>query len=426
MNSQLEIKHTPMMQQYLRIKAEHPQELVFYRMGDFYELFFDDAKKAADILDITLTARGKSGGEPIPMAGIPYHAAEGYLAKLVQQGQSVAICEQIGDPAESKGPVERKVMRIVTPGTITDEALLEAGKDNLLIAIHHAGDSYGIASLDLGSGRFTLVELQDLAALSAEIERLNPAEVLINQALQAQKIAEHRTGVRYREPWEFADDTAERLLCEQFGTHDLTAFGCESMPTAIAAAGCVLAYAKETQRTALPHITRIQAEIRDEAVVMDTATRRNLEIDTNLSGGESHTLFELLNTASTSMGSRLLCRWLNRPLRQKAVLESRQSAIASLLADYRFEPLRDELKIIGDLERILSRVALRSARPRDLSRLGLSLATLPAIQALLNEHKAEHLTELGRAIGTFSCSSRSIKNCPALLLILRSSSSSLS
>jgi len=202
------------------------------------------------------------------------------LAKLVQQGQSIAICEQIGDPAESKGPVERKVMRIVTPGTITDEALLEAGKDNLLIAIHFENNVYGVASLDLGSGRFTLIELQDRAALMAEIERLNPAEILLNQTLENQQLAEQRQGLRYREPWEFSLDTAERILCEQFGTHDLSAFACENLSTAIAAAGCVLAYAKETQRTALPHITRLQTEIRDDAVVMDSATRRNLEIDT--------------------------------------------------------------------------------------------------------------------------------------------------
>ena len=393
--------HTPMMQQYLRIKAEHPHELVFYRMGDFYELFFDDAQKASEILDITLTARGKSGGEPIPMAGIPYHAAEGYLAKLVQQGQSIAICEQIGDPTESKGPVERKVMRIVTPGTITDEALLEAGKDNLLIAIHFANERYGIASLDLGSGRFTVIEIDEYAALLAEIERLNPAEILINQVLQHRGLTEHRSGVRHREPWEFELDTAERILCEQFKTHDLSAFACEGLATAIGAAGCVLSYAKETQRTALPHITRIQTEVRDDTVVMDSATRRNLEIDTNLSGGDSHTLFDLLNTASTSMGSRLLCRWLNRPLRQKTVLDARQSAIGSLLEQYRFEPLRDELKVIGDLERILSRVALRSARPRDLSRLGLSLERLPRIQQLLAEHDVAHLQQLATNISTF-------------------------
>jgi len=335
------------------------------------------------------------------MAGIPYHAAEGYLAKLVQQGQSIAICEQVGDPAESKGPVERKVMRIVTPGTITDEALLEAHKDNLLVAIHCVEDSFGVASLDLGSGRFTLIELEDTVALLAEIERLAPAEILINSALENLKLVENRSGVRNREPWEFDNDTAERILCEQFGTRDLTAFGCESLPVAIAAAGCVLSYAKQTQRTALPHINRIQTEIRDEAVVMDSATRRNLEIDTNLSGGESHTLFALLNTASTSMGSRLLCRWLNRPLRQKQLLEHRQSAITSLLDDYRYEPLREQLKIIGDLERILSRVALRSARPRDLSRLGVSLATLPEIQTLLSAHDNKHLQQLAKNIGRF-------------------------
>ncbi len=400
--------HTPMMQQYLKIKVEHPDEIVFYRMGDFYELFFDDAKEVSELLDITLTARGKSGGEPIPMAGVPYHAAEGYLAKLVQQGKSVAICEQVGDPATSKGPVERKVMRVVTPGTITDEALMQAGRDNLLVCVNYEPqkDCFGIASLDIGSGRFDIIEIIGEDALVAELERLNPAELLLTQALENQQFSDIYTSVRHRAPWEFELDTAERLLCEQFATKSLQAFGCEELPIALGAAGCVLAYAQETQRASLPHITRIQVEDRDEAVTMDAATRRNLEIDTNLTGGETNTLFELLNTTATSMGSRLLCRWLNRPLRQKHILEQRQHAISTLLQDYRFEALKAPLKVIGDLERILGRIALRSARPRDLSRLCLSLAVYPQIQSLLTEFSTElntsvKLTQLSDDISTF-------------------------
>jgi DNA mismatch repair protein MutS len=395
--------HTPMMQQYLGIKSEHPHELVFYRMGDFYELFFDDAKKVAELLDITLTARGKSGGQPIPMAGVPYHAAEGYLAKLVQAGQSVAICEQIGDPATTKGPVERKVVRVVTPGTVTDEALLNASRDNLLVAVNHLPESntFGIASLDIGSGHFYILEVAGEEALAAELQRLNPAELLLSQVLETHDFAEQFTSVRYRAPWEFELDTAQRLLNEQFSTHSLQAFGCEHLHTALGAAGCILTYAKETQRTSLPHINRIQTEDREDSVTMDAATRRNLEIDTNLTGGESNTLFELLNKASTCMGSRLLCRWLNRPLRKKSTLEQRQQAIGSLLENYRFESIREPLKVIGDLERILGRIALRSARPRDLSRLCLSLAVYPQLQNLLSEHTSTRLLELSKSISTF-------------------------
>lgn len=398
-----EAQHTPMMQQYLRIKAEHAHELVFYRMGDFYELFFDDAKKVADLLDITLTARGKSRGEPIPMAGVPYHAAEGYLAKLVQAGESVAICEQIGDPAISKGPVERQVVRVVTPGTVTDEALLQDGKDNLLVAVNHnpENDVFGLAYLDVGGGRFYVLEVTGEETLITELECLNPAELLVSQTLENHSFADNYVSVRHRASWEFDQDTAQRILCEQFATHSLQAFGCDELPVALGAAGCVFSYAKETQRTSLPHISRIQKEDRNESVAMDAATRRNLEIDTNLTGGDSNTLFQLLNKAATCMGSRLLCRWLNRPLRQKSVLEQRQQAVGSLLENYRFEVVRDSLKNIGDLERILGRIALRSARPRDLSRLCLSLAVYPQLQAALAEHSAPKLSELANNIGVF-------------------------
>ncbi|MBX2807235.1 MAG: DNA mismatch repair protein MutS [Cellvibrionaceae bacterium] len=394
-------KHTPMMQQYLRIKAEHPQDLVFYRMGDFYELFYDDAKRAAELLDITLTSRGKSAGDAIPMAGVPYHAAESYLAKLIQAGESVAICEQIGDPATSKGPVERQVVRIVTPGTVTDEALMEAGKDNFLLAVNAHQQTYGIACLDIGSGHFFIQELEHLSAVEAELQRLNPAELLLHQSLETTSLGKHRTGLRYRAPWEFEQDTAERLLCEHFGTRDLQAFGCQDHPLAVGAAACVLAYAQETQRGALPHVHRLQLETRDHAVIMDAATRRNLELDVNLSGGESHTLFALLNHTATAMGSRLLRRWLQQPLRQKALLEQRQDAITSLLTDYRFESLQASLKVIGDLERILGRIALRSARPRDLLRLRVSLASYPALQQHLKQHTANLLCQLAEDIADF-------------------------
>ena len=390
-----------MMQQYLRIKAQHPQELVFYRMGDFYELFFDDAKKAAELLDVTLTARGKSNGEPIPMAGIPFHAADGYLAKLVRAGVSIAICEQIGDPATSKGPVERKVMRIVTPGTVSDEALLDSRRDNLLVAVHQHLDTYGIASLDMASGRFLVLEVEGLDAVLGELQRLNPAELLISDHLSLPELTENRKGLRRRGPWEFELETAERLLVQQFGTQDLAGFGCDHLQVAIAAAGCLLSYARETQRTALPHVRSLAHENRDEAVIMDAATRRNLELDINLNGSDEHTLFSVLNRAATSMGSRLLRRWLNRPLRDLHTLNARQDAIAELQKNYGFELVHAVLKRVGDMERILGRLALRSSRPRDLSRLMMSLAAYPELQAELSQCKTAHLRQLAQAIGTF-------------------------
>jgi DNA mismatch repair protein MutS len=297
--------HTPMMQQYLRIKAQHKDEIVFYRMGDFYELFFDDAKRASQILDITLTARGKSNGEPIPMAGIPFHSADGYLAKLVKEGVSVAICEQIGDPATSKGPVERKVMRIVTPGTVSDEALLDSRRDNLLVALHQAGDTFGIASLDMASGRFLVLEVEGLDAALGELQRLSPAELLVSDHLTTPALIENRKGLRRRGPWEFDYETAERLLVQQFGTKDLAGFGCEHLKAALCAAGCLLSYARETQRTALPHVRSLAHENRDEAVIMDAATRRNLELDINLNGGDEHTLFSVLNRAAIEVDIQL-------------------------------------------------------------------------------------------------------------------------
>ena len=387
-------QHTPMMQQYLRIKAEHPNELVFYRMGDFYELFYDDAKKASQLMDVTLTARGKSGGNPIPMAGIPYHAAEGYLAKLVKLGESVAICEQIGDPATSKGPVERQVVRIVTPGTISDEALLDERRDNLLAAVAHHQGQFGIATLDIGSGRFLVLEVSDTESLQSELQRLNPAELLVDADFPHPEIIQQRAGVRHRQPWEFEQDTARRQLTDQFGTKDLMGFGCDHLPLALAAAGCLLQYARETQRTALPHIRTISHENRDDSVILDAATRRNLELDTNLNGGPENTLLSVLDNTSTAMGGRLLCRWINRPLRNLSVLQGRQQALAELRLDYHYEALVEQLKNIGDMERILGRLALRSARPRDLTRLNQSLATLPAIQSALSASESECLQQL--------------------------------
>ncbi len=393
--------HTPMMQQYLKIKAEHPNELVFYRMGDFYELFYDDAKKAAELMGITLTARGKSNGDPIPMAGIPFHSADSYLAKLVKFGESVAICEQVGDPATSKGPVERKVMRVVTPGTISDEALLEEHRDNILLAINHHDGRFGLSTMDIGSGRFQVFEVDSIEAVLSELQRLDPAEVLIHEELNDEEILS-RKGVRRRPPWEFELETAERLLTQQFNTKDLTGFGCAELTLAIAAAGCLLGYAKETQRTALPHIRSLIHERREDSVILDAATRRNLEIDTNLTGGEQFTLQWVLDKTKTAMGGRLLRRWLNRPLNNQQVLEERQAAIKALLKDFQFEAFRETLKPVGDMERILARVALRSARPRDLSRLAQSLNVLPELQPQCTQLNAKLITALALKAGEYS------------------------
>lgn len=386
-------QHTPMMQQYLQIKAEHPHDLVFYRMGDFYELFYDDAKRAADLLDITLTARGKSGGEPIPMCGVPYHAAEGYLARLVKSGVSVAIAEQIGDPATSKGPVERKVVRVVTPGTLSDEALLDERTDNLLAAISQGEGRYGMAYLDLSAGRFRVLEIDSDEALEGELQRLGPAETLYHENIIHPLVAA-RTGARSLPAWEFDVVSARRALNTQFQTHDLQGFGCDGLELALGAAGALLQYVKDTQRGNLPHLRGIAAENRHESVILDAATRRNLEIDTNLAGGEDNTLLSVMDRAVTAMGSRLMRRWLHRPLTDVAVLEQRQAAIAALMDNYTYDTLRSTLKAVGDMERILTRVALRSARPRDLTRLHSSLAALPALAGTLATAGSERLQQL--------------------------------
>ena len=276
MTAEVSAVHTPMMRQYLAIKADYPDMLVFYRMGDFYELFYDDAKKAASLMDITLTSRGKSGGNPIPMAGIPYHAAEAYLAKLVRKGESVAICEQIGDPATSKGPVERQVTRIVTPGTLTDEALLPEYRDNLVAAVFADKSAFGIAWLDLAGGRFRLTEVPDREAVLGELERMQPAELIIDEdATQLENLVDGLRVTR-RPPWHYELDSATRLLCAQFGTQDLGGFGCEEFPRGVAAAGALLQYVSDTQKASLPHLNAITVERRGDAVIMDGPTRRNL------------------------------------------------------------------------------------------------------------------------------------------------------
>jgi DNA mismatch repair protein MutS len=397
MKAEVSAVHTPMMRQYLAIKAEYPDMLVFYRMGDFYELFYDDARRAASLLDITLTARGKSAGNPIPMAGVPYHAVEGYLAKLVRKGESVAICEQIGDPATSKGPVERKVTRIVTPGTLTDEALLSAERDNVVAAVVGAGDSFGIAWLDLSAGRFRLTEAPDLEALQAEIQRLRPAELIVDEDNPLDGVFDDNIRVTRRPPWHFEHDSAARLLCGQFGTQDLAGFGCDGYVRGVAAAGALLQYVTDTQKAALPHLNSIGVQQRDDAVIMDGPTRRNLELEESLSGHHQHTLAGVMDHCGTAMGSRLLRRWIQRPLRDTSILMARYQAVDAMLTAG--DGLREELKGIGDVERILARVALRSARPRDLRGLCEALGRLPSLQQHLAAIESPLLGELAEQVG---------------------------
>lgn len=413
-------QHTPMMQQYLKLKAENPDILLFYRMGDFYELFYDDAKKAAALLDISLTKRGQSAGNPIPMAGVPYHAVEGYLAKLVQLGEPVAICEQVGDPATSKGPVERKIVRIVTPGTVSDEALLPERQDNLIVAVYQEKEKFGLATLDMTSGRFQLCEPHSKEALQAELQRINPVELLYCEDFVEMAIIEHYKGLRRRPIWEFELSTAISELNRQFGTKDLRAFGVEKSPLGLAAAGCLLQYAKETQRASLPHIQSISVIQNNDNIQLDAATRRNLELTQNLAGGTENTLASVLDKCVTPMGSRLLKRWIHQPIRQTDILLKRQKTIGEIIEQDLYHELQPYLQQVGDMERILARVALRSARPRDLTRLRTALEQIEPIKSLIHTKTSSNLTALSAQIDDFSAQiellNKAIIETPPLLI----------
>ena len=376
-----------MMQQYLRIKAEYPDTLVLYRMGDFYELFFEDAVKAAKLLDITLTTRGQSAGTPIKMAGVPYHAIEPYLAKLVKLGESAAICEQVGEVTH-KGPVERAVVRVITPGTLTDSALLPDARDVLIAAVFVQGAQLGLAALSLSGGRFRVLETT-VSQFQSELERLQPSELLLPDTakLTAAGIATRRIA-----DWQFDTESATKLLARQFNTADLKGFGCDDLPLAIAAAGALLQYVQQTQRTALPHLTGLSVERSDDFIRMDAATRRNLEIYETINRETSPTLFSLLNTTVTSMGARLLRDWLSQPLRDRDTIQQRLHAshtlqdilprIHGLLADW------------ADIERIVTRVGMKTARPRDLSALREALRSAPALHQQISDIESQALVRL--------------------------------
>ena len=380
--------HTPMMQQYLGIKADYPDTLLFYRMGDFYELFYDDARRAAELLDITLTARGKSGGSPIPMAGIPYHAADGYLARLVKRGESVAVCEQTGSTTE-KGPVKREVVRVITPGTLTEESLLGSGEVALLVAVCEVSGRYGLASLDAASGDLAVAELDNEEALAAEIARLAPAELLVQDgsALQARHSGvDTACAVRARAPWLFDPESARRLVLEHFGTRNLEAFGCEDLPVATTAASVALGYARETQAGRLDQVTRLRVEHAADTIQLDPGTRRHLEIVDSQTGERGRTLFDTMNRTATPMGGRRLRQWLQRPLRSRPAIEERQARVAVLIEDELCRSLRETLSGISDIERILTRVRLESVSPRELDRLRASLVLLPELAQIAGTH----------------------------------------
>jgi len=392
-------EQTPMMQQYLRIKAQHPDTLLFYRMGDFYELFHQDAERAARLLDITLTQRGASGGEPIKMAGVPFHAVDQYLARLVKIGESVAVCEQLGDPSLSKGPVERKVTRIVTPGTLTDAALLDDKRDNVLLALCAHEGVLGLAWMSLASGDFRILEIPR-QQLPSQLERLRPAELLLPDAEEIDLPAGAPIAVKRLPPWRFELDAAVRILSRQFGTSDLSGFGCDDMRASIGAAGALLEYCRSTQSSELAHVTGLRVERESAYLRLDAVSRRNLEITETLRGESAPTLFSLLDTCSTTMGSRLLRHTLHNPLRDRAPLVARLDGVATLVGESGAGPyakLRSLLQDVADVERITARISLRSARPRDLTGLRATLAILPALQENLAGARSPRLAELAAA-----------------------------
>ena len=394
-------KHTPLMQQYLRIKAEvserYPEILLFFRMGDFYELFYDDARRSAELLDITLTARGQSAGEPIPMAGVPVHAVESYLARLLRKGEAVAICEQIGDPEAAKGPVERKVVRIVTPGTLTEESLLDDRGDRLLAAVAHGDDGWGVAWLDVAGGRLACSQPGGDDTLAAEMERLRPAELLAPETA-ALALSPDETALRRRPDWEFDPDAGVRALCRQFGVQDLSGFGIERPGADVAAAGALIGYAREMLAGELPHIDGLRVEQHSEHLLLDAATRRHLEIDRHPDGRDGNTLLGLLDRAATPMGSRLLRRWVIHPLRDRDALAARHAAVQRLLEGGAHLQVRESLAGSGDLERILTRIALGTARPRDLATLRGGMARIPGLREVLDELREPSLERLSRRL----------------------------
>ncbi|MCF6289225.1 MAG: DNA mismatch repair protein MutS [Proteobacteria bacterium] len=391
--------HTPMMRQYLQIKADYVDMLVFYRMGDFYELFMQDAIDAAKLLDITLTYRGKNNGNPIPMCGVPYHAVDPYLAKLVKMGRSIAICEQVGDPKTSKGPVERKVMRIITPGTVTEEALMDAQNESLLLSIYSNKAGYGIATCELSSGRVVVIEVHDQETLLAQVERLAPSEILIAENSSLVTELENYP-VNERPVWDYDQDTALINLTKHYQVQDLKGFGIQGNSLTINALGCLFNYIAHTQKTLMKHIQPITTELLDEFLHLDASTRKNLEIEVNNHGGDEHTLCQLMDCSTTAMGSRQLRRWIKQPLQNQQKLNSRLNAIGTLIEQGVIFDLQETLKSIGDIERITTRISMLSARPRDLATLTYSLRQVLLLKQSLNVIDTNEIKFINNHLGT--------------------------
>ncbi len=394
-------KHTPMMQQFLKIKADYQDMLLFYRMGDFYELFFDDAIKAAKLLDITLTQRGKSNGDPIPMCGVPFHAADNYLAKLVKQGLSVAICEQTGDPATSKGPVKREVQRILTPGTVTEEALMDAHKENLLLAIHQNSRGYGVAYLALANGAFKVQQIGDFTTLEAQLIRLSPNEILLSEGCELNSKLKHFNCIQ-RPEWDFDPESAQHAIIKAYQVHDLSGFGINESDVFLPAAGALLQYVHHTQKTDLFHLQHIQIEYLDQYLHIDAQSRKNLEIDFHPDGKDELTLCGFIDQCATAMGSRKIRRWVKQPVRDRTCLQQRLNGIESVIDSAQSNAIQDILKGIADIERIVARISLLSARPRDLVALRESLGAIAELKTTLSSIDQPHLESLKSLIDPHS------------------------
>jgi DNA mismatch repair protein MutS len=399
--SQRPSQHTPVMQQYLGFKAEHPDMLLFFRMGDFYELFYEDAKKAARLLNITLTKRGKSGGNAIPMAGVPYHAVDNYLARLIKLGESVVICEQVGDPATSKGPVERQIARIITPGTITEEALLNERASNILLSICKTKQHTGLASVELSSGQVSLLQIEHSDSLIDIIEQYQPAEILISESFDKNTLDVENITLTKRPDWHFNQTTAESIIKQQYKVNDLNGFGCQNLDTCVSAMGCLIQYLNDTQKISLPHLQTPKINIAEDIIQIDVVSRRNLEVDTGLVEGKSHSLLNVIDTTSTVMGGRLLRRWCQQPIRNHGTLRLRHDAVEKLINNRCHSDFHESMRGICDIERIMSRVALKSARPRDLIQLRDSLSLLPEIKQGLVKINSPRLDTLSQDIDLF-------------------------
>ncbi len=420
------VSHTPMMRQYLSIKAQYPDILLFYRMGDFYEMFFDDAKRGALLLGISLTARGQSNGEPIPMAGIPYHSADQYIAKLVKASQSVAICEQIGDPATSKGPVERAVQRVITPGTVLEDGLLSEREDNLIVSLLETKQGqYALSALEISTGYLCAQEIADASQLRNELTRLRPAEVLIaDQQLEFETLIQEHLGrsalIHTIPSWYFEPKRANEALCTLFKTQSLDAFESHDFPNATLAAGALIQYINELRLKDLGHIEHLKFLRKESQLIVDSVSRTNLELERCINGGTDHTVVAQIDRCITAMGARQLRRWLTDPTRDHQTLLNRHSVVNAILSDDSYQRFANALRPVGDMQRVVSRIATGHAKPRDLVRLREALTALPQLKMELATNDDTSLAQINANIDPFESLhqllSSAIKDDPAAVL----------